>query len=446
MAKKILIKNATIINEEKKFISDLLIVDTKIFEIKPNIKIQDDFEIIDATGKVLIPGLIDDQVHFREPGLTHKATIKSESKAAIAGGITSFIEMPNTIPQTTTVKELKRKFKIAESSSYANYSFMFGATNSNLEEIKKIDKNEVAALKIFLGSSTGNMLVDDQDILRDIFLNTDLIIVVHSEDEQIINENLEKYKSKYGSNIPFEFHSKIRSEEACLKSTKKIIKLAKETNARLHVFHLSTKSESLLFDNSMPLKDKKITSEVCVHHLWFSDKDYKNKQSLIKWNPSIKTSEDRNGIWDALLNDKIDVIATDHAPHTIKEKSKSYLECPSGGPLVQHALVSMIEHHFNNKISLEKIVTKMCHNPAILFQIKNRGFIRKGYFADLVLVDLNKPWIVDKQNILYKCNWSPFEGQKFNSQVTHTFVNGNLAYNKGDFSNELHGEKILFER
>ena len=446
MAKKILIKNATIINEEKKFISDLLIVDTKIFEIKPNIKIQDDFEIIDATGKVLIPGLIDDQVHFREPGLTHKATIKSESKAAIAGGITSFIEMPNTIPQTTTVKELKRKFKIAESSSYANYSFMFGATNSNLEEIKKIDKNEVAALKIFLGSSTGNMLVDDQDILRDIFLNTDLIIVVHSEDEQIINENLEKYKSKYGSNIPFELHSKIRSEEACLKSTKKIIKLAKATNARLHVFHLSTKSESLLFDNSMPLKDKKITSEVCVHHLWFSDNDYKNKQSLIKWNPSIKTSEDRNGIWDALLNDKIDVIATDHAPHTIKEKSKSYLECPSGGPLVQHALVSMIEHHFNNKISLEKIVTKMCHNPAILFQIKNRGFIRKGYFADLVLVDLNKPWIVDKQNILYKCNWSPFEGQKFNSQVTHTFVNGNLAYNKGDFSNELHGEKILFER
>ena len=446
MAKKILIKNATIINEEKKFISDLLIVDTKIFEIKPNIEIQDDFEIIDATGKVLIPGLIDDQVHFREPGLTHKATIESESKAAIAGGITSFIEMPNTIPQTTTVKELKRKFKIAESSSYANYSFMFGATNSNLEEIKKINKNEVAALKIFLGSSTGNMLVDDQDILRDIFLNTDLIIVVHSEDEQIINENLEKYKSKYGSNIPFELHSKIRSEEACLKSTKKIIKLANETNARLHVFHLSTKSESLLFDNSMPLKDKKITSEVCVHHLWFSDNDYKNKQSLIKWNPSIKTSEDRNGIWDALLNDKIDVIATDHAPHTIKEKSKSYLECPSGGPLVQHALVSMIEHHFNNKISLEKIVTKMCHNPAILFQIKNRGFIRKGYFADLVLVDLNKPWIVDKQNILYKCNWSPFEGQKFNSQVTHTFVNGNLAYNKGDFSNELHGEKILFER
>ena len=446
MAKKILIKNATIINEEKKFISDLLIVDTKIFEIKPNIEIQDDFEIIDANGKVLIPGLIDDQVHFREPGLTHKATIESESKAAIAGGITSFIEMPNTIPQTTTVKELKRKFKIAESSSYANYSFMFGATNSNLEEIKKIDKNEVAAIKIFLGSSTGNMLVNDQDILRNIFINTDLIIVVHSEDEQIINENLEKYKSKYGSNIPFELHSKIRSEEACLKSTKKIIKLAKETKARLHVFHLSTKSESLLFDNSMPLKDKKITSEVCVHHLWFSDNDYKNKQSLIKWNPSIKTSEDRNGIWDALLNDKIDVIATDHAPHTIKEKSKSYLECPSGGPLVQHALVSMIEHHFNNKISLEKIVTKMCHNPAILFQIKNRGFIRKGYFADLVLVDLNKPWIVNKQNILYKCNWSPFEGQKFNSQVTHTFVNGNLAYNKGDFSNELHGEKILFER
>ena len=275
----------------------------------------------------------------------------------------------------------------------------------------------------------------DRDVLH--WINYDYVV---------INENLEKYKSKYGSNIPFELHSKIRSEEACLKSTKKIIKLAKETNARLHVFHLSTKSESLLFDNSMPLKDKKITSEVCVHHLWFSDNDYKNKQSLIKWNPSIKTSEDRSGIWDALLNDKIDVIATDHAPHTIEEKSKSYLECPSGGPLVQHALVSMIEHHFNNKISLEKIVTKMCHNPAILFQIKNRGFIRKGYFADLVLVNLNKSWTVNKQNILYKCNWSPFEGQKFNSQVTHTFVNGNLAYNKGGFSDELYGEKILFDR
>ena len=388
--KKILIKNATIVNEEKVFESDLLIINDIINQISPSISTPNDCKIIDASGKILIPGLIDDQVHFREPGLTHKATISSESKAAVAGGITSFIEMPNTVPQTTTIKELNKKFEIADKSSYANYSFMFGATNSNLDEIKKVNKNEVAALKIFLGSSTGDMLVDDQQILKDIFLSTDLIIVVHSEDEQIINENLKKYRTKYNSNIPFDCHSKIRSAEACLKSTKKIIKLAKETNARLHVFHLSTKAESLLFQNDIPLKEKKITSEVCVHHLWFSDKDYQEKQSFIKWNPAIKTDNDREGLWDSLLEDRIDVIATDHAPHTLEEKSKPYLDCPSGGPLVQHALVSMIQHHLNNKISLEKIVTKMCYNPAILFQIKKRGYIRKGYYADLVLIDMNK--------------------------------------------------------
>jgi len=446
MNRKVLIRNASIVNEEKIFNSDLLIVDDFINKIQDNIEIEDDFQIIDATGKILIPGLIDDQVHFREPGLTHKATIKTESRAAVAGGITSFIEMPNTVPQTTTLKELENKFEIASQSSYANYSFMFGATNSNLDEIKKLDKNEVAALKIFLGSSTGNMLVDDQDILREIFLSTDLIIVVHSEDEKIIKENLEKYKLKYGKNIPFECHPEIRSEEACLKSTTKIIQLAKETNARLHVFHLSTHSESLLFDNSVPLKEKKITSEVCVHHLWFSADDYKKKQSLIKWNPAIKTSKDRDGIWRSLLDDRIDVIATDHAPHTIEEKSNSYLECPSGGPLVQHGLVSMIEHYFNNKISLENIVTKMCHNPAILFQINRRGFIREGYYADLVLIDLDQPWIVKRENILYKCNWSPFEGEKFKSKVTHTFVNGNLVYDRGNFSDILVGQKITFNR
>ena len=376
--KKILIKNATIVNEEKIFKSDLLIVDDVISQISSNISTPNDCKVIDALGKILIPGLIDDQVHFREPGLTHKATINSESKAAVAGGITSFIEMPNTVPQTTTINELNKKFEIADKSSYANYSFMFGATNSNLDEIKKVNKNEVAALKIFLGSSTGDMLVDDQQILRDIFSTTDLIIVVHSEDEQIIKENLKKYKTKYNSNIPFECHSKIRSEEACLKSTKKIIELAKETNARLHVFHLSTKVESLLFQNDIPLEEKKITSEVCVHHLWFSDKDYKDKQSFIKWNPAIKTDNDREGLWNALLDDRIDVIATDHAPHTLEEKSKPYLDCPSGGPLVQHALVSMIQHHLNNKISLQKIVTKMCHNPAILFQIKKEVIYEKG--------------------------------------------------------------------
>ena len=444
--KKILIKNATIVNEEKIFKSDLLIVDDVISQISSNISTPNDCKVIDALGKILIPGLIDDQVHFREPGLTHKATINSESKAAVAGGITSFIEMPNTVPQTTTINELNKKFEIADKSSYANYSFMFGATNSNLDEIKKVNKNEVAALKIFLGSSTGDMLVDDQQILRDIFSTTDLIIVVHSEDEQIIKENLKKYKTKYNSNIPFECHSKIRSEEACLKSTKKIIELAKETNARLHVFHLSTKVESLLFQNDIPLEEKKITSEVCVHHLWFSDKDYKDKQSFIKWNPAIKTDNDREGLWNALLDDRIDVIATDHAPHTLEEKSKPYLDCPSGGPLVQHALVSMIQHHLNNKISLQKIVTKMCHNPAILFQIKKRGYIRKGYYADLVLIDINKPWTVKKENILYKCNWSPFEGLQFDSLVTHTIVNGKIVYENGLFNSTLSGKKLTFNR
>ena len=444
--KKILIKNATIVNEEKIFKSDLLIVDDVISQISSNISTPNDCKVIDALGKILIPGLIDDQVHFREPGLTHKATINSESKAAVAGGITSFIEMPNTVPQTTTINELNKKFEIADKSSYANYSFMFGATNSNLDEIKKVNKSEVAALKIFLGSSTGDMLVDDQQILRDIFSTTDLIIVVHSEDEQIIKENLKKYKTKYNSNIPFECHSKIRSEEACLKSTKKIIELAKETNARLHVFHLSTKVESLLFQNDIPLEEKKITSEVCVHHLWFSDKDYKDKQSFIKWNPAIKTDNDREGLWNALLDDRIDVIATDHAPHTLEEKSKPYLDCPSGGPLVQHALVSMIQHHLNNKISLQKIVTKMCHNPAILFQIKKRGYIRKGYYADLVLIDINKPWTVKKENILYKCNWSTFEGLQFDSQVTHTIVNGKLVYENGLFNSILSGKKLTFNR
>jgi dihydroorotase len=444
--KKILIKNATIVNEEKIFESDLLIINDIINQISPSISTPNDCKIIDASGKILIPGLIDDQVHFREPGLTHKATISSESKAAVAGGITSFIEMPNTVPQTTTIKELNKKFEIADKSSYANYSFMFGATNSNLDEIKKVNKNEVAALKIFLGSSTGDMLVDDQQILKDIFLSTDLIIVVHSEDEQIINENLKKYRTKYNSNIPFDCHSKIRSAEACLKSTKKIIKLAKETNARLHVFHLSTKAESLLFQNDIPLKEKKITSEVCVHHLWFSDKDYQEKKSFIKWNPAIKTDNDREGLWDSLLEDRIDVIATDHAPHTLEEKSKPYLDCPSGGPLVQHALVSMIQHHLNNKISLEKIVTKMCHNPAILFQIKKRGYIRKGYYADLVLIDMNKSWTVNKENILYKCNWSPFEGLQFDSQVTHTIVNGKLVYENGLINSTLSGKKLTFNR
>ena len=442
----ILIKNAKIVNEGNIFKSDILISGDVIVDIAENILVKDTDVLINAENKLLIPGAIDDQVHFREPGLTHKATIKSESKAAVAGGITSFIEMPNTLPQTTTLKDLDNKFDLAKKDSFANYSFMFGGTNTNIEEIKKLDNTRVAALKLFLGSSTGNMLVDNQKVLKEIFESTNLLIAVHSEDEKIINNNLNAFKLKYGNDIPFEYHPEIRSEEACLKSTKKIIALAKKTNARLHVFHLSTKSESLLFDNSVKLKDKKITSEVCVHHLWFSDKDYTKKQSLIKWNPAIKSVDDKNALWNALNNDRIDIIATDHAPHTIQEKSKKYLECPSGGPLVQHGLVSMIQHFLNNKISLQKIVTKMCHNPADLFQIDRRGYIRKGYYADIVLLDLNSPWKVEKKNILYKCKWSPFEGIVFDSKVTHTFINGKLVFENGKFDNSFRGREITFNR
>ena len=442
----ILIKNAKIVNEGNIFKSDILISGDVIVDIAEDILANNTDILINAENKFLIPGAIDDQVHFREPGLTHKATIKSESKAAVAGGITSFIEMPNTLPQTTTLKELNKKFDLAKKNSFANYSFMFGGTNTNIDEIKKLDNKRVAALKLFLGSSTGNMLVDNQKVLKEIFESTNLLIAVHSEDEKIINNNLNAFKLKYGNDIPFECHPEIRSEEACLKSTKKIIALAKKTNARLHVFHLSTKSESLLFDNSVKLKDKKITSEVCVHHLWFSDNDYTKKQSLIKWNPAIKSVEDKNALWDALNNDRIDVIATDHAPHTIKEKSKKYLECPSGGPLVQHGLVSMVQHFLNNKISLQKIVTKMCHNPADLFQVERRGYIRKGYYADIVLLDLNSPWKVEKKNILYKCKWSPFEGITFDSKVTHTFINGKLVFENGKFDDSFRGREITFNR
>ena len=441
-----LIKGALIINEGRQFKSDILIKNDLIYKISKNIIPKKNYVLIDASDKILIPGIIDDQVHFREPGLTHKATIETESKAAVAGGITSYIEMPNTKPQTTTISELERKFELAKSKSYANYSFMFGGTNNNLDEIKKLDKSKVAALKIFLGSSTGNMLVDNEKVLEEIFKHSKLLIAVHSEDEQIIQKNLNTYTKRYGENIPFYLHSKIRSEESCLKSTKKIIDLAKKTKARLHVFHLSTQSETKLFDNKLPLEKKLITSEVCVHHLWFSDENYKEKKSLIKWNPSIKTKNDRDGLWDALNDDRIDVVATDHAPHTIEEKMQKYLSCPSGGPLVQHGLSSMIEHYFNKKISLEKIVEKMCHNPAILFQIKKRGFVREGYFADLVLIDLNKSWTVNKGNLLYKCKWSPFENVTFNSKVTHTIINGNLAFFEGKFSLKKFGVKLEFER
>jgi len=426
---------------------DLLIGDKKILKIASSINVKNNnTKIIDAKGKFLMPGMIDDQVHFREPGLTHKANIATESKAAIAGGITSYIEMPNTIPNATTISELNKKFDIASNTSYANYSFMFGGTNDNLDEILKVDPKKVAALKLFLGSSTGNMLVDNPKVLEEIFSKTDLLIAVHCEDEQTIRNNTNKYIKQFGDNIPIKMHPVIRSEESCYLSSSRAIELAKKTGARLHVFHLSTAKEMSLFSNKQSLIDKKITAEVCIHHLWFSDEDYESKGTLIKWNPAVKKSSDRKALWDALLNDKIDVIATDHAPHTLDEKSNSYLKAPSGGPLVQHAVVALMESYQKGRISLEKLVEKMCHNPAILFQIEKRGFIREGYYADLILIDPNDPWTVNKNNILYKCGWSPFEGITFNSKITHTFLNGSLVYHNNKFSEDKAAMQLTFNR
>ncbi|WP_228853681.1 dihydroorotase [Aegicerativicinus sediminis] len=447
MPKQILIKNAKIVNENNTMEGDVLIEDKFIANVDTSISAKSsETTIIDAEGKYLIPGLIDDQVHFREPGLTHKATIASESKAAIAGGITSFIEMPNTNPQTVTVEALEDKFEIASKSSIANYSFMLGGTNDNLDELLKVDPKSVAGIKLFLGSSTGNMLVDDPKTLKEIFSKVKLVISVHCEDEETVKKNLESCLAKYGEDIPISMHPKIRSEEACYKSSSKAIELAKETGARLHVFHLSTAKEMELFGNKLPLEKKKITSEVCIHHLWFSEEDYDSKGTLIKWNPAVKSSKDREALWKALINDKIDVIATDHAPHTWEEKQNSYTKAPSGGPLVQHALSALMEMHHRGKISVEKIVEKMCHNPAILFEIEKRGFIRKGYYADLVLVDPVSPYTVNKQNILYKCGWSPFEGTTFKSRVTHTFVNGHIAYQNLKFSDERAAMRLTFNR
>ena len=445
--KTVLIKNAKIVNEGSIFEGDILIEGEFIKEISDSISAKSsDVKVLDVEGSYVFPGVIDDQVHFREPGLTHKATIETESKAAIAGGITSFIEMPNTVPNTTTVEKLEEKFDIAAKTSHANYSFMFGGTNDNLEEILKVDPKNVAALKLFLGSSTGNMLVDNPEVLEKIFKSTKLLIAVHCEDETTIRENLDIHIKKYGNDIPIECHSIIRSEEACYLSSSKAIELAKKTGARLHVFHLSTGKETKLFSNKIPLKDKKITAEVCIHHLWFSDEDYKQKGTLIKWNPAVKTANDREELWKALLDDRIDVIATDHAPHTLQEKKNVYTDAPSGGPLVQHALVAMVEAYHKGKISLEKIVEKMCHNPAILFQIDRRGYVKPGYFADLVVVDINSPWTVKKENLLYKCGWSPFEGVNFKSRVTHTFVNGTLVYQNSKFFDVKPAKRLTFNR
>ena len=446
MAKLTLIKNAKIVNENTTFLGDVLIENEIIKEISSDIKATENTQLIDAKGAYLIPGFIDDQVHFREPGLTHKANIASESKAAIAGGITTFIEMPNTVPQATTQNLLEDKFKIAAKDSYANYSFMFGGTNDNLEELLKTDQKKVAGIKLFLGSSTGNMLVDNEAVLEKIFSSTKMIISVHCEDEATIKKNTKEFTKKYGDNIPVKYHPIIRSEEACYLSSSKAIELAKKTGARLHVFHLSTAKETALFRNDIPIEEKQITAEVCIHHLWFSDKDYEKKGTHIKWNPAVKTEKDRHGLWEALLDDRIDVLATDHAPHTLEEKSNVYTKAPSGGPLVQHAVIAILEKVKEGVISIEKAVEKMSHNPAKLFQIEKRGFIKKGYYADLVLVNTNEPQTVSKDNLLYKCGWSPFEGTTFSSTITHTFVNGNLMYNKGVFNEKTKGKRITFNR
>ncbi|MDE1205681.1 dihydroorotase [Tenacibaculum larymnensis] len=441
-----LIKNAQIVNENKVFKGDVLIEGEFIKEIGENIIPTDDVLMVDAEGKFLIPGMIDDQVHFREPGLTHKANIATESKAAIAGGITSFIEMPNTVPQATTQELLADKFDIASKTSYANYSFMFGGTNDNLEELLKTNPKDVAGIKLFLGSSTGNMLVDNEEVLEKIFSSTKMLISVHCEDEATIRKNTEEYKAKYGDDIPVKFHPLIRSEEACYLSSSRAIELAKKTGARLHIFHLSTEKETHLFRNDIPLEEKQITAEVCVHHLWFTDADYDKKGTHIKWNPAVKTQKDKDGLWKALLDDRIDIIATDHAPHTLEEKDNVYTKAPSGGPLVQHAVTAVLEKVKEGVLPIEKAVEKMSHNPAKIFKIEKRGFIKEGFYADLVLVDADKKWTVDKESLLYKCGWSPFEGVEFSNQITHTFVNGNLMYNEGVFNEEIKGKRLLFNR
>ena len=440
-----LIKNAKLVNEGQVYQADVLIKNQIIKEISSEIKIEADY-VIDAKGLHLLPGVIDDQVHFREPGLTHKANIYSESKAAVAGGITSFMEMPNTNPQALTQELLEDKYVIASQTSMANYSFFMGASNDNLEEVLKTDPKKVGAIKIFMGSSTGSMLVDNRTVLEEIFKKSPMLIAVHCEDEQTIQENTIKAKKEFGEEVPISEHPNIRSAEACYKSSSMAVELAKKHNTRLHVFHLSTEKEISLFDNVLPLAKKLITAEVCIHHLWFDESKYAEKGTLIKWNPAVKKASDKEALFQALLDDKLDVIATDHAPHTLEEKSNTYFNAPSGGPLVQHALPAMLAFVKQEKISIEKVVEKMCHNPAICFKVENRGFIREGYFADLVLVNLDKPWEVNKNNILYKCGWSPFEGETFNAQITHTFVNGHIAYEYGDFDETQRGMRLTFDR
>lgn len=442
----ILITGANIVNEGRISPGDVLVKDGFIAKLGPDLSSESADIHLKADGKYLFPGVIDDQVHFREPGLTHKGEIYTESKAGVAGGTTTYMEMPNTVPPATTIELLEEKYSRAAEVSLANFSFFFGASNDNLSEILKVDPKTVCGVKIFQGSSTGNMLVDNPEVLDSIFKQCKTIIAIHSENDNIIKANLESFKAIYGEDIPVKFHPKIRSEEACYDASSRAVALAKKHGTRLHILHISTAKELELFDNTIPLEQKKITAEACIHHMWFSESDYEEKGNLIKWNPAIKTANDRDQIFKAVLDGRIDVIATDHAPHTLKEKAQSYLKAPSGGPLNQHSLVAMLDFYHQGKISLELIAQKMCHNVAILFEIEKRGFIREGYYADLTLVDLDSPWTVGKENILAKCGWSPFEGHTFQSSVTHTIVSGHLAYEKGIFHEGKKGERITFLR
>ncbi|BAU53601.1 dihydroorotase [Mucilaginibacter gotjawali] len=441
----VLIKSATIVNENNLSVADILVKDGFIDRIDKQIDVKADLEL-NAEGLFLFPGCIDDQVHFREPGLTHKANIYTESRAAVAGGITSFMEMPNTVPNTLTQTLLADKYQIAAQSALANYSFFMGASNDNIDEVLQTDIRNVCGIKVFMGSSTGNMLVDNPKTLENIFAQSPMLVATHCEDEATIQSNLAHFKQLLGENIPVRLHPKIRSEEACYLSSSMAVALAKKHNTRLHILHISTEKETHLFDNTIPLKEKRITAEACIHHLWFSDGDYETKGNLIKWNPAVKTANDRAGIMKAVLDGRIDVIATDHAPHTIEEKALPYLQAPSGGPLVQHALPAMLELYHQGKISLEQIAEKMAHNVADCFQIEKRGYIREGYWADLVLVDLNSPWTVNKDNILYKCKWSPFDGTTFQSKIITTIVSGNVVWDKGELQERGAGKRLSFER
>lgn len=440
-----LLKNGIIVNEGKLFSSDIFIKNDRIEKISPILENKWGATEIDLRGKLVLPGCIDDQVHFREPGLTQKGTIASESRAAVAGGITSFMEMPNTIPNVLTQKLLEEKYSIASKNSVANYSFFMGASNENLAEVLKTNPSNVCGIKVFMGSSTGNMLVDKESVLDGLFSRVKMLIATHCEDEQTIRKNLETAKVLYGEEIPIHEHPKIRNNNACYLSSSLAISLAKRHGSRLHVLHISTEEETHLFDNTIPLYQKKITAEACIHHLWFSDKDYATKGNFIKWNPAVKSENDRSGIWKALLDNRIDVIASDHAPHTLQEKNQSYLNSPSGGPLVQHALLAMLEKVKDGVISIEKVVEKMCHAPAVLFRIKERGFIREGYKADLVVVSEKKSPTVSKENCFYKCGWSPFEGVQFSNSIETTFVNGTIVYHDGNLFDNKIGERLLFK-